>query len=122
LDVLRRPLDGPQTRRCFECSGVHAIHHDDVFPEATPDEEWLTRAGAENWVVITKDKLIRKRPIERMALKRAKVRAFGNLSGVETAEIILGALPRMQRMLAARSASFIARINGAGVVVLIEER
>jgi predicted nuclease of predicted toxin-antitoxin system len=117
---------GRKLADALNASGVHAIHHDDVFPEATPDEEWLARAGAENWVVITKDKLIRKRPIERMALKRAKARAFvftgGNLSGVETTEIILGALPRMQRMLAARSASFIARINGAGVVVLIEER
>jgi hypothetical protein len=52
-------------------AGVAAITHDSVFAQDTPDEEWLTRAGYEGWVVLTKDKLIRKRPIEREALVAA---------------------------------------------------
>jgi hypothetical protein len=40
-------------------AGVAAITHDSVFAQDTPDEEWLTRAGREGWVVLTKDKLIR---------------------------------------------------------------
>lgn len=76
-------------------------------------------------MVITKDKLIRKRPIERQALLASGVRAFvfsgGNLSGVEMAESITGALPRILRLIAKTPAPFIARITGSGDVALIDE-
>ncbi len=109
----------------LKAAGVNVIRHDDVFKQNTPDEEWLTRAGMEGWVVFTKDKMIRKRVIERQALIRAKVRAFvftgGNISGVETAELIVAALPRIQRILNANEPPFIARITGSGDVALIDE-
>lgn len=106
-------------------AGVRAINHDAVFQrQDTPDEEWLARAGAEGWVVITKDKLIRKRPIERQALLSSGVRAFvfsgGNLSGIEMAESISRALPRMLRLIASTPPPFIARITGSGDVALID--
>lgn len=95
-----------------------------MFAQDTPDEEWLTRAGQEGWVVLTKDKLIRKRPIEREALVAAHVRAFvftgGNVSGVEMAESIIAAIPRMLRVIAATEPPFIARITGSGAVDVIE--
>jgi hypothetical protein len=103
---------------------VPAITHDAIFAQDTPDEEWLTRAGREGWVVLTKDKLIRKRPIERDALVGANVRAFvftgGNMSGIEMAESIVGAIPRMLRIIAATPPPFIARITGSGAVDVIE--
>jgi hypothetical protein len=75
-------------------------------------------------VVLTKDKLIRKRPIEREALVAANVRAFvftgGNMSGVEMAESIVGAIPRMRRIIETTPAPFIARITGSGSVEVIE--
>ncbi len=107
-------------------AGAAAITHDSVFPEDdTSDEIWLTRAGDEGWIVLTKDKLIRKRPLEREALIASGVRAFvfsgGNLSGIEMAESIVGALPRMFRLIAKTPAPFIARITGSGDVALIDE-
>ena len=94
-------------------AGVSAIIHDAVFASDTPDEEWLTRAGREGWIVLTKDKWIRKRPIERQALVAAGVRAFvftgGNMSGVEMAESIVAALPRMLQVMTTTPAPFIAR-------------
>jgi hypothetical protein len=96
-----------------------------VFAQDTPDEEWLTRAGQEGWVVLTKDKLIRKRPIERHALVAAHVRAFvftgGNMSGVEMAESIVAAIPRILKIIATTEPPFIARITGSGAVLVIEE-
>jgi hypothetical protein len=90
-------------------AGISAITHDSFFEaQDTPDELWLERAGIEGWIVLTKDKLIRKRPIERLALHAAGVRAFvftgGNLSGVEMAESIIAA-----RVRAGVRASFFAR-------------
>jgi hypothetical protein len=95
-----------------------------VFAQDTPDEEWLTRAGREGWIVLTKDKLIRKRPIERAALAASNVRAFvftgGNMSGIEMAESIVGAIPQMLRIIATTQPPFIARITGSGAVDVID--
>ena len=41
-----------------------------------PDEVWLRDAGANGWVVLTKDDAIRRRPAERDALTEAGVRVF----------------------------------------------
>lgn len=40
------------------------------------DETWLADAGENDWVVLTKDDAIRRRPAERDALIEAKVRVF----------------------------------------------
>jgi PIN like domain len=107
-------------------AGANAITHDSFSPEQdTPDEVWLARAGVEGWVVITKDKLIRKRPIEHEALLASGVRAFvfsgGNLSGVEMTESIIGSLPRMLRIIGKTPAPFIARITGSGDIAVIDQ-
>lgn len=40
------------------------------------DEEWLELAGANDWVVLTKDSAIRRRPAELAAIQRHAVRVF----------------------------------------------
>ncbi|HEY2323667.1 MAG TPA: hypothetical protein VGJ82_12475, partial [Thermoanaerobaculia bacterium] len=77
---------GRQIAVALSEAGVKTITHDSVFQEQdTPDDVWLARAGSEGWIVLTKDKLIRRRPLERQALIASGVRAFvftgGNLSG-----------------------------------------
>ncbi len=51
------------------------------------DEVWLRDAGENNWIVLTKDDAIRRRPAERDALTDAAVRVFcltnRNLRGAE---------------------------------------
>lgn len=52
-----------------------------------PGETWLRDAGRNNWIVLTKDDAIRRRPAERDALIEAAVRVFcltkRNLRGTE---------------------------------------
>jgi hypothetical protein len=43
------------------------------------------------------------------------------MSGVEMAESIVAAIPRMLKIIAATHAPFIARITGSGVVDVIED-
>lgn len=104
---------------------MEAIVHDEVFAQDTPDAEWLATVGSQQWVVLTKDKHIRKRPLERAALLAGKVRAFvftgGNMGGVEMAESIVSAIPRMLRIIDTTPGPFIARITGSGAVELIED-
>jgi hypothetical protein len=45
------------------------------FP-GIPDVDWLPRVGQERWVLLTKDKDIRRRPIEVEALLAGRVTAF----------------------------------------------
>lgn len=51
------------------------------------DEVWLRDAGKNNWIVLTKDDAIRRRPAERDALTEAAVRVFcltnRNMRGAE---------------------------------------
>ena len=68
---------------------VHSMT--DVYGEKQaqrlPDETWLRDAGRNNWIVLTKDDAIRRRPAERDALIEAAARVFcltkRNLRGAE---------------------------------------
>ena len=52
---------------------VEVRHLKDVFPETAADVQWIPRAGAENWVVVTSDRNIRTNPAELEALKENNV-------------------------------------------------
>src|SRR5262249_38752192 len=71
--------------------GARVEHAGLAFPRRTPDEEWLAVCGERRWVVLTRDKHIRRRVLEREALRIHGVGAFaftgGQATGTETAEI-----------------------------------
>lgn len=74
---------------------VHSMA--DVYGEKAaqrlPDEVWLRDAGRNDWIVLTKDDAIRRRPAERDALIEAKVRVLclttAQLRGAEQTERLL---------------------------------
>ena len=98
----------------------------DTFGTGRPDADWLPLVGERKWVLVTKDKNIRKRRIEQQALKQAGVRAFvltgHTLTGEEQVQVLKEALPAMIRLLwkQRRSAYFIARVTAKSNVQLIE--
>ncbi len=53
-----------------------AEHYGVPADEEVADEEWLTLAGSEGWVVFMKDTRIRYNPAERAAVLRHSVRCF----------------------------------------------
>ena len=63
---------------------VHTVA--ERFGQGAPDEEWLTEAGVQGWVVLTRDRMIRKRPNELAALRAANVRAFALTAGAQTGQ------------------------------------
>lgn len=73
--------------------------HDELFPPATQDVVWLTEAGAQGWVVVTRDDRIRYNQLEKQAVLAAKLRFFSitssSLSGDEAADLILSAVRAM---------------------------
>jgi predicted nuclease of predicted toxin-antitoxin system len=104
-------------------AGADVRVHDDYFSPNARDEEWLSEVGRRQWVVLTKDTRIRYREIERMALMNAGVRAFvltaKNLQGSEMANILVRALPAIQRFATRHPPPFIAKITRSGRVSML---
>ena len=98
----------------------------DTFGTGTQDVEWLPEVGVRGWVLITKDKQIRRREIELRALRQAGVRAFvltaGGLTGQEQVQVLRSALPAMVRLLRRRPMAFVARVTAGSRVEVIEWR
>lgn len=88
------------------------------LPKGTPDEQWLELAGRNGWVVLTRDKRIRYRQLERLALQAASVRAFvftgGNVTLGETAAILARALPRIAKICASGVGPFVYHLGSSG--------
>lgn len=60
----------------LRAAGLDIRVHDELFPQATQDVVWLTEAGAQRWVVITRDDRIRYNQLEKQAVLAAKLRFF----------------------------------------------
>lgn len=77
--------------------------------------------GARGWVVLMKDKRIRRIALEREALLRSGVRAFvltaGNLRGPDMAQVFVMNLRRIVHIARTHPAPFIAAVTNAGVRV-----
>ena len=56
--------------------GEDTCHLQDYFPEDTIDEVWLKYIGEQGWFLITIDRQILRRPLEKEALKKYKIGAF----------------------------------------------
>lgn len=68
------------------------IAHHERFKQACPDEEWLAEAGRQRWVVLTRDKNIRRKPNELRAFCQHKLIGFvltsSDASAADTATLI----------------------------------
>jgi hypothetical protein len=101
-------------------AGLTVEIHDDHFPQDALDQDWLPIVGQRRWYVLTRDDRIRYRRLEATAVRRSKVGMFvvvsKNLTGPETARVILKALGGMRRFVAKHRRPFIARISRDGRV------
>ncbi len=75
-------------------------------------------------MVITKDENIRRRPLEREAVRVARVSLFalggGSLSGAAMSAALVAALPRMVALLGRTQPPVIARVTQIGVVSILD--
>ena len=103
---------------------LHVEIHDDHFAPDAKDEEWLSVAGKNEWIVITRDERIRYRATAKQVIRRAKVRMFvlvahGNLRIETLAEIFIKALPKITLVASEQKPPFIAKIWRDGSVAVI---
>lgn len=104
---------GRQFPTLLRDAGLTVIAHDDEFPQDTPDEDWLPRAGREGWVMLTRDKQIRWRANQRDLVMEHAVALFA-LSGSgrtsELAELVVQNLAAVERFLARHPPPFLAKV------------
>lgn len=102
--------------------GLRVEAHADYFAHDAPDTEWLRKCGEEGWVVLAKDKAIKKNPLERQALISHGIAAFfiikTNATGEENASALIEAMPKIIGILENQRRPFIARIYASGDVEL----
>lgn len=122
---IDRSLGRIDVATALRARDVRVEVHDDHLPQDATDETWLALAGRNNWVVLTKDKRIRYRPLERRSLLDAGLRAFvltsASATGAQMAAAFVAALPKMLRLVATRSGPWIAAVSASGSVRVIEE-
>ncbi len=98
--------------------------HDDYFPKDTTDESWLAGVGSRDWIILSKDDRIRRKPIERQALLAAGVAAFflgrSDLRGDQMVAAFIAAMPAMKKALRRFAVPFIAGVSQAGDVHVFE--
>lgn len=103
-------------------AGVSVELHHRHFRSGTPDAEWLPVVGSRGWVILTKDRHIRRRPLELKAILASGARAFvltaADLQGPAQAALLCHALPRIRR-LCRQPGPFIATITRTGIVNLL---
>jgi predicted nuclease of predicted toxin-antitoxin system len=120
---IDRSLGRRVVSQALRACGETVIVHDDRFPQDAHDRVWLREAGAQGWVVLTKDSKIRYRQNEITEILSARVRSFvlvsRNLLGSEMARIFAKALPAMKKVCASQPAPFIAHVWRDGKVVVM---
>ena len=109
-------------------AGATVVIHQTHFAnrQGVKDEEWLREIAQQGWVVLTKDKNFKRRPLEREAILAGRVRAFflsaTNLSTEQVAQTFVDALPRIVLLCAKHKGPFIARITRMAQVDIVEPR
>lgn len=121
---LDESLDSDSVAAALRKAGALVERLTDHFPKGTADEVWLERAGTEGWIVLTRDKRIRYRKLERLAMKIAGVRAFvftgGNVTIQDTGEILARALSSIRRICAIQVGPFVYHIGRSGKPVRMD--
>jgi aryl-alcohol dehydrogenase-like predicted oxidoreductase len=113
---------GKSIVEALRATGLTVYSMADVYGEKRAqrlaDEVWLRDAGKNDWIVLTKDDAIRRRPAERDALTDAAVRAFclttAQLRGAEQIERFLHNRHRILRQ-ARRPGPYIYGVYESGL-------
>jgi hypothetical protein len=82
--------------------GAQVEHAGGAFQFGTPDEIWLGACGERDWIVLTRDQRIRRRPLEQQAIRRSGAAVFaftaGEATAAETADVVVPLLPKFANM------------------------
>ncbi len=115
---LDESLDSDSIAQALTAAGARVERLTHHLPKGTDDATWLSFVGSRGWVVLTRDKRIRYRRLERLALQAARVRAFvftgGNVTMAETGEILARAYARILQISIREPGPFVYHLGRVG--------
>ena len=104
--------------------GAPFIPHHEKFKPACPDEEWLEAVGKQGWIVLTRDKNIRRKPNELRAFRENGVIGFvltsGDASAADTAALVTAVYPKLIRKAEGTKPPAMFSITLAGAITPIK--
>jgi predicted nuclease of predicted toxin-antitoxin system len=107
----------------LRAAGFKVEEHSGHFADNAPDAEWLAAAGLRGWIVLTKDKAIRRNALELAAIVGGNVACFslgqGNLKAEQMAQAFVGARSRMEKALRRYSLPLTASVTSTGHVTIL---
>jgi hypothetical protein len=122
---IDRNSGGRIFRDLLTAQGLRVVLHDDEFPQAAADEDWLVTVGQKGWVTITGDNATTKSPLflQRLADSQAYVfilLALNGLSADGKARCIIDSYPRIVELVSGNKPPALWRIGKHGVVHAVE--
>lgn len=114
---------GKAAAQALRDAGASVEVHDDHFARDAPDEEWIPQVAERGWVILTKDKNIRRRAGEREAVVTAQARIItltsGNMRGADMAALFVGHLAEMEGLATTQPVPFVAILGPDGLRVVL---
>lgn len=112
---------GKQVAQALKEAGAKVEVHTDHFDRGTKDTEWIPVVAKNKWIILSKDKHIRTRQLEREAILTNDARAFfltkGNMTGPDMADTFVKNLNKIKKVVQKKRPPFIATVNKSGVKV-----
>jgi len=113
-----RCLGSSDVPNALRQAGARVEIHDDHFAQDALDTDWLPIVGAKGWILLTRDKRIRRRELEKQALMSAGIGAFflsgTEMTGEDMAQAFVAALSEMSHVVEKRVRPFIAYVSRSG--------
>jgi len=110
---------GKGVGRLLREAGVTVELHDDHFPQTELDKNWIPNVTSRGWVILTKDKNIRRPAGEREDVLLAGAKVFtltsGNMRGAEMAAVFIQYLTEIERIANSQTPPFVY-IVGPGII------
>ena len=104
-------------------AGADVRLHDDHFTQAERDADWIPVVSANGWVILTKDKNIRRVCGEREAVILANARVVtlcsGNMRGADMAALFVGNLGAMETLVTSARPPFVAVLGPTGLEIVL---
>ena len=122
---IDRNSGGRIFRDLLTAQGLRVVLHDDEFPQAAADEDWLASVGQKGWITITGDNATTKSPLflQRLADSQAYVfilLALNGLSADAKAQCIIDSYPRIVDLVSGSKPPALWRIGKDGVARVVE--
>lgn len=105
--------------------GVRVVGHWEVLPEKASDAQYLGLCASEGWIPITADSDVHAITAQKILIRRAKLQVFrltrNHWPWQDKLAAFIAALPVIEALIKEQPGPFIARINRAGQLSMLED-